>query len=103
MKNKIKLPVLKIPRLKLPKFFKFKGINNSLKSFIYTGITSLVVILFKEFDSRSIRNQGNSPCIIATKDNNINCTDSLILNSRCLTYDSPTNLRCLEIAILSSE
>ena len=46
MKNKIKLPVLKIPQLKLPKFFKFKGINSSLKSFIYTGITSLIVILF---------------------------------------------------------
>ena len=46
MKKKIKFPVLKIPQLKLPKFFKFKGINNSLKSFIYTGITSLIVILF---------------------------------------------------------
>ncbi|SVD60799.1 uncharacterized protein METZ01_LOCUS413653, partial [marine metagenome] len=37
MKKKIKLPVLKIPQLKLPKFFKFKGINSSLKSFYYTG------------------------------------------------------------------
>ena len=51
MKKKIKLPVLKLPKLKLPqlklpKFFKFKGINNSLKSFYYTGVTSLIVILF---------------------------------------------------------
>ena len=51
MKKKIKLPVLKLPKLKLPqlklpKFFKFKGINNSLKSFYYTGVMSLIVILF---------------------------------------------------------
>ena len=45
MKKKIKLPVLKIPQLKLPKFFKFKGINSSLKSFYYTSISSIVVIL----------------------------------------------------------
>ena len=51
MKKKIKLPVLKLPKLKLPqlklpKFFKFKGINSSLKSFYYTGLTSLIVVLF---------------------------------------------------------
>ena len=51
MKKKIKLPVLKLPKLKLPqlklpKFFKFKGINSSLKSFYYTGVTSLIVVLF---------------------------------------------------------
>ena len=46
MKKKIKLPVLKIPQLKLPKFFKFKGINSSLKSFYYTGISSIIIILF---------------------------------------------------------
>ena len=51
MKKKIKLPVLKlpklkIPQLKLPKFFKFKGMNSSLKSFYYTGVTSLIVVLF---------------------------------------------------------
>ena len=46
MKKKIKLPVLKIPQLKLPKFFKFKGINSSLKSFYYTGLVSLIIILF---------------------------------------------------------
>ena len=46
MKKKIKFPVLKIPQLKLPKFFKFKGINSSLKSFYYTGISSLIIILF---------------------------------------------------------
>ena len=51
MKKKIKLsvlkiPQLKIPQLKLPKFFKFKGINNSFKSFLYTGILSLMIILF---------------------------------------------------------
>jgi len=46
MKKKIKLPILKIPKLKLPKFFKFKGINSSLKSFYYTGLTSLIVVLF---------------------------------------------------------
>ena len=51
MKKKIKLPVLKLPKLKLPqlklpKFFKFKGLNSSLKSFYYTGILSLIVILF---------------------------------------------------------
>ena len=46
MKKKIKFPVLKIPQLKLPKFFKFKGLNSSLKSFYYTGILSLIVILF---------------------------------------------------------
>ena len=45
MKKKIKFPVLKIPQLKLPKLFKFKGMANSLKSFYYTGITSIVVIL----------------------------------------------------------
>jgi len=45
MKKKIKLPILKIPQLKLPKFFKFKGINSSLKSFYYTSISSIVVIL----------------------------------------------------------
>ena len=43
---KLKLPKLKLPQLKLPKFFKFKGINNSLKSFYYTGVMSLIVILF---------------------------------------------------------
>jgi len=51
MKKKIKLPVLKLPKLKLPqlklpKFFKFKGLNSSLKSFYYTGLTSLIVVLF---------------------------------------------------------
>ena len=51
MKKKIKLPVLKLPKLKLPqlklpKFFKFKGMNSSLKSFYYTGVTSLIVVLF---------------------------------------------------------
>ena len=50
MKKKIKFPVLKIPQLKIPqlkppKLFKFKGMANSLKSFYYTGITSIVVIL----------------------------------------------------------
>ena len=46
MKKKIKFPVLKMPQLKLPKFFKFKGINSSLKSFYYTSISSIIVILF---------------------------------------------------------
>ena len=46
MKKKIKLPVLNIQQLKLPKFFKFKGINSSFKSFCYTGIVSLIIILF---------------------------------------------------------
>ena len=43
---KLKLPKLKLPQLKLPKFFKFKGLNSSLKSFYYTGVTSLIVVLF---------------------------------------------------------
>ncbi len=46
MKKKIKFPVLNIQQLKLPKFFKFKGINSSLKSFYYTGLVSLIIILF---------------------------------------------------------
>ena len=45
MKKRIKFPVLKIPQLKLPKLFKFKGMANSLKSFYYTGISSIIVIL----------------------------------------------------------
>ena len=46
MKKKIKFPVLNIQQLKLPKFLKFKGINSSLKSFCYTGLVSLIIILF---------------------------------------------------------
>ena len=46
MKKKIKFPVFNIPQLKLPKFLKFKGINNSLKSFCYTSLASLIIILF---------------------------------------------------------
>ena len=46
MKKKIKFPVFNIPQLKLPKFLKFKGTNNSLKSFYYTGLVSLIIILF---------------------------------------------------------
>ena len=51
MKKKIKLsvfklPQLKLPQLKLPKFLKFKGINSSFKSFLYTSISSLIIILF---------------------------------------------------------
>ena len=46
MKKKIKLPALNIQKLKLSKLLKFKGINNSLKSFYYTGLTSLIIILF---------------------------------------------------------
>jgi len=45
MKKKIKFPVLKIPQLKLPRLFKFKGMGNSLKSFYYTGISSIIVIM----------------------------------------------------------
>jgi len=45
MKKKIKFTVLKIPKLKLPKLIKFKGLNNSFRSFCYTGILSIVVIL----------------------------------------------------------
>jgi Bax protein len=33
-------------KIKLGKFVKFKGINNALKSFFYTGGASLIVILF---------------------------------------------------------
>ena len=46
MKKKIKLPALNIQKLKLSKLLKFKGINNSLKSFYYTGLASLIIILF---------------------------------------------------------
>ena len=42
----LKLPQLKLPQLKLPKFLKFKGINSSFKSFLYTSISSLIIILF---------------------------------------------------------
>ena len=33
-------------KIELGKFVKFKGINNALKSFFYTGGASLIVILF---------------------------------------------------------
>ena len=33
-------------KIKLRKFINFKGINNSLKSFFYTGAMSLIIILF---------------------------------------------------------
>ena len=55
MKNKIKFPNFKILVPVIPKFkitgpvtkkiIKFKGVNNALKSFYYTSLMSMVIIL----------------------------------------------------------
>ena len=46
MKKKIKFPYPAILVVKLRKFFKFSGTNNTLKSFYYTGLTGLIITLF---------------------------------------------------------
>ena len=55
MKNKIKFPKFKITVPAIPKFkiivpvirkiIKFKGVNSGLKSFYYTGLMSIVIII----------------------------------------------------------